>query len=393
MELVPTEFHFLEFLNVITSIIRVRAEQKGIDFTHQFSPNLPSGVYADETRLRQVLLNLLGNAAKFTLEGRITFTVTGTQRGSKHKIRFQVDDTGIGIPANKTEEIFLPFQQVADKRIQDAGTGLGLAISQKLVQMMKGQLQIKSREGGGSTFWFELTLPGVTAVPLTQNQTKNISGYTHQQKPLRILVADDMPENRRLVKILLARLGFKVAEAATGQEAIAAAAEFQPHLIFMDLVMPGLDGYKATQRLRQTPELADVVVIAISATASSQAKKESLAAGCNDYLTKPLKMSQLLAVVRQHLHLEWIYSTKSEPQAVAAEATEAAIIPPPAAVLAHLHELALDGDISELKMQLAQLTNQNPKYAPFATQINGLAGAFLLDSIQETIEKYLEQTS
>ncbi|MCA1993272.1 MAG: PAS domain S-box protein, partial [Coleofasciculus sp. S288] len=286
MELHLKEIHLPEFLKSITDLFSIRAEQKGIDFIYEPLSPLPTVVRGDEQRLRQVLINLLGNAVKFTEKGSVVFkvgywsvvsgfdvsaqpngqwSVEKKQQRTTDKIWFQVEDTGIGIAPEELEEIFLPFQR-GNRSHSSEGTGLGLAISRKLVRMMGSELFVKSTPGQGSVFWFELELPEVAGWTEPDRAIERpIIGF--KGKTRKVLVADDNPENRSVLVNLLCPLGFDVAEAIDGDDCLRKAAEFRPDVVLMDLVMPKLNGFEATQQLRQSPDFNEIVVIAASASA------------------------------------------------------------------------------------------------------------------------------
>ncbi len=407
MELTPGQVHFSSFLKTLTEIIYVRAAQKSINFDyHPMSP-LPSAIEADETRLRQVLLNLLGNAVKFTEQGNVSLKVgyanseqwadnnRQPDAGASHKIRFQIEDNGIGISLEKQGEIFLPFHQVGDKHAQAAGTGLGLAISQKLVQKMGGQIQVRSEFGGGSTFWFDVDLPEVPwdAEP-AQSIKQEIIGYSSKEgKPLKILVVDDKAENRLVLTGLLEPLGFDLREATNGLEALSFAEKVVPDLILMDLVMPEMDGFEATKQIRQIPSLKNTTVIAISASVFEQVKQKSRDAGCDDYLGKPFQVEELLEKLRIHLHLAWIYNEVKGTEPLPAETEKKIFTPPSRPDLSELHELVLIGDVMGLQEQATKLMDADQTLSTFVLHINQLADNFQLDELQDFIEEYLEDAS
>ncbi|HEY9706658.1 MAG TPA: ATP-binding protein, partial [Oculatellaceae cyanobacterium] len=290
MELYISEFYLPEFLKDIVEIFRIRAQQKGITFLYEQLSPLPRAVSGDEQKLRQILINLLGNAVKFTEKGGVAFKVghppnslptNNQQQTTNNKIKFQVEDTGIGIAPDKLEEIFLPFHQVGDRRNFVGGTGLGLSISKRLVEMMGSTLEVNSTPGEGSIFWLELSLPEVSEWQgTTEVDEGNIIGFIGEQR--KVLIADDKWENRSVLANFLSPLGFEVIEATDGQDCLRKVAESQPDVILMDLVMPVMDGFEATRQLRQSTNLKDIVVIAASASAFDQDHCQSLAAGCND---------------------------------------------------------------------------------------------------------------
>ncbi|NEP62032.1 MAG: response regulator, partial [Symploca sp. SIO2G7] len=329
MELYPKDFHFLHFLWGVTQMCQIRAQKKSITFTYQPEPQLPTVVHADEKRLRQVLINLLGNAIKFTQTGGVTFKVNVIRHSSfviseeppktkdfgqrtNHKIRFEIEDTGIGIAAEKLDKIFKPFEQVGQDRHKVEGTGLGLTITKKILQLMGSQLQVNSTLGIGSTFWFEVDLPlaskSIEVAPVTLSRP--IIAYQGDKK--KILVVDDCAENRAVLFSLLEPLGFEMREAANGEEGLEQAIKFVPDLLILDLVMPVMDGFELTHRLRQLSEFQQTIVLASSASISESYQFQSREAGCNDFLSKPIQAQDLLETIRYHLGLSWIHQKTDE---------------------------------------------------------------------------------
>jgi signal transduction histidine kinase/ActR/RegA family two-component response regulator len=407
MELFPTEFHFPNFLNSLADLFKMRAQQRNIAFTYQICSPLPQGVMADQKRLRQVLSNLLSNAVKFTDEGGVTFRVSdvGVESGNEYtatspspilnsqfpipKIRFQIEDTGIGIEPSQLAELFLPFHQVSDRAHAVEGTGLGLAISQKLVQMMGSQIQVKSSLAQGSVFWFDLELPSVTArAEPNSSCDRRIVGFKGHKR--KVLTIDDHPVNCSFLRDLLQPLGFEMFEAVDGQEGLNKAQQTQPDLILMDLVMPGLDGLEATRRLRQLPQFQDVVVIALSANVRETSKQESLAAGCQDFLPKPVQAQQLLNLLTVHLGLEWIYDEDLSPTGVESNPECAPLVLPPTSELTTLSELVRMGDIQEILHRVEQLETLDEKFEQFVAKIRQLAKEFKLKQLQKLIQHYLD---
>ncbi|OUL33783.1 serine/threonine protein kinase [Nostoc sp. T09] len=389
LELYPTEFSFPEFLESIVQICQIRSEQKGIALVYnQISP-VPKVVRADVKRLRQVLINLLSNAVKFTEKGSVKFQV-GYQEG---KIRFQVEDTGIGIAEEQLEEIFLPFKQVGEDSRKTEGTGLGLAISRQLVEMMGGELKVKSTLGKGSVFWLDLDLAEV-AYPMNLKKVveRNIIGFAGDQK--KILVVDDKWSNRSVLVNILQPLGFEVLEATDGLDCLDKAAVFKPDLIFMDLVMTVMDGFEATHRLRMLPNFKEVVVIAISASVFDFEQKQSLELGCNDFLPKPFRLTELLEKLRIHLGLEWIYEeTDNDPKEqkdvnLKSKIQNLQLIPPPAEEIAILLDLAMKGDLRSIAQKATQLEEMDEQLLPFTTHLRKLAKEFKGRQIVDFIKQY-----
>ena len=255
LELHPTALAFPEFLYGVSEMIRIRAQQKNLSFSAENSPILPAMIQADEQRLSQILLNLLNNAVKFTDRGKVILRVTATFPPSPEPvegvchIRFEVEDTGIGIPEQKTQHLFSPFTQFMEQGRRAQGTGLGLAISQQLAQLMGGSILVESTPEKGSLFWFEADFPVATAPPQNSySQTPQIRGF---QGECQALIVDDQAENRMVLQQMLASLGFQVEDAVNGREALAYIRNNRPDVIFMDLMMDDLDGFEVTRRLRQ----------------------------------------------------------------------------------------------------------------------------------------------
>ena len=386
MELYPKDFHFPEFLEGIAEICRIRAEQKGIELIYETLTPIPKAVRADEKRLRQVLINLLGNAVKFTEKGFITFKVGYQQE----KFRFQVEDTGIGIAQEQLEEVFLPFQQVGEKSRETEGTGLGLTISRQLVELMGSELKVKSILGEGSIFWFDLDLDEVDQWDDVNALECNIIGFNGDKR--KILVVDDKWANRSVLVNLLEPLGFEVVEAVNGLDALNKASELKPDLIFMDLVMPVMDGFEATRRLRKSPDLADVVIIAISASVFDFNQQQSQEVGCDSFLPKPFREAELLEKLRVHLGLEWVYEEGTAAEAIdieqERESAGDSIVPPPAEDIAVLSDLAMRGDLKGIIDRADRLEAFDKQWVPFATHLRQLAKNFEDEQILEFVTQY-----
>jgi PAS domain S-box-containing protein len=391
MELRVADFNLPEFLNGLVEIFRERAEQKGLDFAYEALSPLPAAVRGDAQRLRQVLINLLGNAIKFTERGSVTLKVGYHETLPNHNlIRFQVEDTGIGIAPENWETIFQPFHQVSDDRHFIEGTGLGLTISRELVRMMGGELKLKSAPGQGSVFWLDLNLHEISSgAAVATIGERAIIGY--QGAPRRILVVDDKPENRAVIVNLLAPLGFDLREAADGREGLNKASAWQPDLILMDLVMPEMDGFEATRRIRQAPALQNVIVIALSASVFEHNRQQSLKAGCNDFIPKPIRAENLFEQLRMHLGLEWVYeeSAKGEKAKHDAAALAAPLIGPPAAEAAALFDLAMMGDIKGILQRVESIEQLGDQFKPFAGELRRLAKEYRMKEIRELVKPFM----
>ncbi|WP_193198336.1 hybrid sensor histidine kinase/response regulator [Nostoc sp. MG11] len=394
MELYPKIFHFPEFMETIVKICRMRAEEKGISLNYEILSPLPRMIKADEKRLRQVLINLLSNAVKFTVKGNITCKVDY----QKEKLRFQIEDTGIGIASEQLDEIFLPFKQVGEDNRKIEGTGLGLAISLQLVQMMGGELKAKSILGEGSVFWFDLALSDVFQdADIQKLDEYNVIGFISSKR--KILVVDDKEENRSVLVNILQPLGFEIMEATNGLDGLNKAREFKPDVILMDLVMTVMDGFEATRRLKKLPDLKKMVVIAVSASVFDFEQKQSLEVGCDDFLSKPVQIAELLEKLQVHLGLEWVYkeqhsnvqlntSNSCDRSSTVLLQADNTFVAPSAEELALLLDLAMKGDLRSIAEQAAKLAELDQKLTPFATHLYQLAKSFKGKQIIEFIKKY-----
>ncbi len=370
-------------LQGIADIMRGRAEDKGLAFTSEWPVDLPAAVGGDEKRLRQVLMNLLDNAIKHTNEGGVALKV-GLHQG---RVRFLVEDTGIGIHPEHLPRIFETFHQVRDPRTFVEGTGLGLAISKALATLMGGTLEVSSAPGEGSRFWFDLHLPEVPLVSQSATPSRpSVVGVRGQRR--RLLVVDDKEDNRRLLHDLLAPLGFEILQAADADACLRLAGSAKPDAILLDLRMPGMDGLEATRRLRAMEASRGVVIIAVSASAFEEQRERCVEAGADDFLAKPFRLEKLLDLLRAHLELELIY----EQEAVrgltggAARGQEPWVVPP-VSELASLLDLARRGHITQILEAARQLQESNARYAPLAAEIRSLAERFQVKRLCELLEK------
>ncbi len=385
------------------AFFQVRAAQKGLAFSYEPKPDLPTLVLSDEKRLTQILNNLLSNAVKFTEQGRVTLTANSQMvRPGLFRVVLSVNDTGVGIPTDRLTDIFQPFYQVRDNQQFAEGTGLGLAISDKLVALLGGQLAVSSTAGKGSTFTVSLPLAAAetdanSVKKLTGSQ--QITGYAGPKR--RILVADDNADNRLVVVSLLGQLGFVLDEAADGQLALDRARQHRPDLILMDLVMPKLNGFDALEQLRNEPDLADVKVIAFSANVFEQNQQRSFRAGFDDFIAKPVDMDSLLEKIGTHLDLAWQYA---ESNTKPSERTDElpGLVPdkeivgsqeviqqyPSADQLATLLDRARRSDIGGILALLTEIDEENPALAPFTKQLRQWANDFDTRRIREYLTEF-----
>jgi len=312
-ELFPVDVELPAFLHVIADIIRVKAEQKpGLEFVCQFGADLPSHVQADGTRLRQVLLNLLDNAVKFTDRGQVTLQVNFTPPA---RLRVDVRDTGVGMTPEQLRRLFNPFEQVGDTRRRSAGTGLGLVTSREFVRLMGSDIRVVSRYGEGSSFSFELDVPQVHGASSARPPVPEPAATSYHGPRRKVLVVDDVSGNRAVLMDMLGRFGFLVFEAANGRDGLAQAEAVVPDLILMDIVMPDWNGQEVIARIREIPALHGVPIVAVSASATAEMRDQCMTAGADAFLSKPIDMKLLLQWASSLLNLSW---TDDTPQVVAA---------------------------------------------------------------------------
>ena len=408
LDLHPKAFHFPSFLQSIVEIVRIRTEQKQIDLIYLPDGELPEGIEADEKRLRQVLINLLGNAVKFTDKGSVTFKVEVMQCESSpdsqsaiqnRLIRFQIEDTGVGMSPDSLSKIFVPFEQVGDTNRQAEGTGLGLAISTKIVNLMGSKIEVTSHLGAGSTFAFTVGVPlaadwvnaAVAAVG------KQIVGY--HGTPKTILVVDDNWQNRSVIVSLLEPLGFAVVEAENGEDGLAKAAQIKPDLILSDLLMPVMDGFEMLRQLRNSETFKDVPSIVSSASVYEMDRQKSLEAGGDDFLPKPVQLDELFSILEKHLKIKWKYDPKLQTETsvgLAPKTVSNSVIPTSAMAvpapedLALLLNLAQQGRLKKLTEEAKRIEQLDKGYTQFIQQILQLAKGFQADRIENLLKQYIK---
>jgi signal transduction histidine kinase/CheY-like chemotaxis protein len=373
LELVPNNFDLQQLLDSIALIMQSRAESKGLSFTVAKWSVIPPLVCTDERRLRQVLMNLLDNAIKYTERGSVALKI-GLRDG---RVRFSVHDSGVGIAPEHLAHVFTIFHQVRHPENPAEGTGLGLAIAKRLVSLLGGELRVESTLGEGSRFWFDLDLRQGSLPALPQEHTV----VCLNGEGRRLLVVDDAEEGRALLRDLLTPLGFELHEAADGREAVSQAMRIRPDAILLDMRMPELDGFAATRELRSIPELAQVKIIAISASAFEHNRARCLAAGADDFLAKPFRRERLLHLLTVHLGLELICSTASAAQPL----SDKNVMAPREEVHALL-ELARRGDIEGLFERVRHLEGLGGGTASFVARLRMLTENYQMKQLRQWLE-------
>ncbi len=392
LELHNSDINFSSFLIGVAEICRIRAEQKGIEFNYQPDPQLPIAIKADEKRLRQVLINLLGNAIKFTEKGEVIFSIRVIEKHKldtpdsqyNYKIRFEIIDSGVGMTSKQLNKIFLPFEQIGNKEKQTEGTGLGLAISRKITVLMGSEIKVESNLGSGSKFWFDADLE--VSKENVQQKSNLLNGQIiglKGDKP-KILIIDDQWENRSIAINCLKAIGFCCFEASNGKEGLIKAEEIKPDLIVTDISMPEMDGLEMMQILRNNQEFTNVPIVVSSASVYEKDVKQSLAAGANEFLPKPIQVDELLQILHSYLQLEWIYAkTEQKPEK---SLNEEIIIPNPVE-MEKLFDLAMRGNVNGIENLLNDL-DLDDSFKPFVAKVRQLADNFKFKQIRQYIKSF-----
>jgi signal transduction histidine kinase/FixJ family two-component response regulator len=398
----PFDLHAL--LGSVEELFRFRAEAKNLRFLFEIAPDVPQYVAGDESKLRQVLINLLGNAVKFTHEGRVTLRAAwhgdrpttnlssviagrpSALSGGGGSLVVVVEDTGEGIAADQLPHLFEAFVQTASGTKSHEGSGLGLAISRQFVQLMGGDITVKSVVGQGSLFRFEVRLAPADPSALRQEASRRVVGIAPEcQGEQRMLVVDDKWENRRLLVEWLELVGFQVREAGNGAEALAIWEEWAPQMVWMDMRMPVMDGYEATRRIKSTLKGQATVVIALTASAFEHEQTVVLEAGCDDFVRKPVREEVIFEKITQHLGVQFEYAELesvhgSEESAVL---TPAALAGLPTDLVASLRQAVLMADIDQVKALIGQIRDRD---AALAERLRYLAENFQIDQLHALVQ-------
>ena len=307
-------FDLHRLLDDIHDMFQLKAEAKSLQLLLEYPPQVPRYVHTDEVKLRQILINLINNALKFTQEGGVSLKVEkapsehGDSQYKNSTLLFAIEDTGAGIAPEELDNLFEAFTQTETGKQAQEGTGLGLPISRKFVQLMGGEMKVASQVGMGTTFKFEIQVTEVDASEITTSQPKRrvIALEPHQSR-YRLLIVDDKPLNRQLLIKLLNPLGFALQEANNGQEAIDIWQEWEPHLIWMDMRMPVMDGYTATQKIKATTKGQATAILALTASVLEEERAVVLSAGCDDFLRKPFREAEIFEAMHKHLGVRYVY--------------------------------------------------------------------------------------
>jgi len=390
LRLDPAPLPMHEFLDDLVRMVAPQAAAKGLAFALRTSGRVPAYVNADAKRLRQILINLLGNAVRFTDRGSVTLRLDYRREVA----RFEVVDTGIGIALQDQERIFLPFERgSAGRRTGDPGTGLGLTITHLLTQLMGGELTLSSKPGAGSTFTARLYLREISAptAPAGQNGRiyRPVTGYYGERRTL--LVVDDQPTQRQMLAGMLMPLGFLIREAASGYECLESVLEYCPDAVLLDISMDDMDGWETARRIRAAG--LEVPIFMVSANAFENRPEKLFSAGCQGFVDKPVIDSELLDILQRHLQIEWLAELALPPWSTAGAAAPDHHGALPPEVLGELNRLARLGHMQGLRKTLDDALRTHPECAAEARQLKLLLERFDLDGLQERLGVSLQATS
>jgi PAS domain S-box-containing protein len=391
VELNVTTFDLPALLDDIEIMFRGRMTAKGLYFEVNRMGRLPRFVKTDARKLRQILINLLGNAVKFTAKGGVTARIRSESDEQRQARLFvEVEDTGAGIAEPEMQKLFRSFEQTASGLKQMEGsTGLGLAISKEYVRLMGGDISASSVVGKGSVFRFHIRMEeGEAPLMKTGIRRRATVALQPRQPACRILVVDDAEHNRRFLSELLSSVGFEVREAANGLEAVQVFEQWRPRLILMDMRMPVLDGYEASRRIRRSSGGKETKIVAVTASVVEESRQKMFAAGVDDYLAKPVVAEDLFEKIRQHLGVEYRYEAKIAGAApaeagIAARLTREALVGLPPNLVAQMREATINADLFRLEELIEQVATLDPQ---LAEGLKTLAGEFDYEQLAELLQ-------
>ncbi|GAB3503873.1 ATP-binding protein [Curvibacter fontanus] len=378
LDLKPMDF--AACVNELAAMFELQAAAKGLAFHFTPLSVLPERVRADEKRVRQILINLLGNAIKFTAQGEVTFSL----RYAREMAHIDIRDTGPGMTLQETERLFEPFTRAASSQ-GTPGAGLGLTIARMLTDLMGGELTVQSTQGLGSVFHVKLFLPEVhAALPSAKPVAPKPPRRAYAGARRHVLVVDNEEPDREMLSQLLVPLGFVLRTAASGHDALdLLAAGYRPDVVFMDLAMPGIDGWETIRRLRRLNGLAKLPVAVVSANAFDQGLENDAGITPTDFITKPIRHSELLDWLERRLQLQW--TVRPEPVA-APTPPPTPLVPPRSECLAELRELVALGYYRGIVRLLDEIEVQNPAHHSWVEQVRPLTRAYRFDAILALID-------
>ncbi|CAK0745204.1 hypothetical protein CCP3SC5AM1_1280001 [Gammaproteobacteria bacterium] len=372
------------FLDSVMEPATPIAMQKGLLLRQEQTTELPQRIASDIGKLRQILANLLVNAIKFTRQGEIVLSVGVLRKKNQHSaiIEFAVRDTGFGIAAQDLDRIFSAFYQTEAGIRQGEGTGLGLAISREYARLLGGELTVESTFGVGSTFRLIVPVTFLTEVPPAPTPRGRVLHLSAGEPSYRVLVAEDEPLNQKLITFLLENVGFTVNMASNGQTAVHLFQQWQPQFIWMDMRMPVMDGLAATRAIRALPGGREVPIVACTASAFEEDRREMLAAGCNDVTTKPLEEGQLFALMEQLLGVRFDREA-SEDATTAAVPEDADFTALSTVTSQRLRQAAISLDAESVRAIAIELNDSHPA---LARKILDLVYGYRFDTLEHLLK-------
>ena len=382
----PYTFDFFSLLDDLTMMFKVRTDAKDLQFEVNLIGDVPQYIKADGGKLRQILINLLSNAVKFTETGGVAMRVkVNDGEDGQLKLIVEVEDTGIGIESEKIHEVFGYFEQAKSRDFTAEGSGLGLSISREFIHMMEGEITVQSQVGVGSVFLFDVCIEIGNPEDVEEKQAeRHVIALEPDQPEYRILVVDDKESNRLLLTKMLTIVGFSVRTGGNGREAIQVFEDWNPHLILMDMTMPVMDGYEATQWIKATPKGRETYIIVVTASVFEEDRKTILNIGADDYIRKPLKDYELYEKIQEALKVQYIYSDEGSADGQAALDMQGLGLTPeslsclPTTLIDNMKEATLNGYLNQLYDLLDEVEAKDPR---LAKAIRSLADRYDYDSL------------
>ena len=395
----PSTFDLHDLLHDSVELMRSRAEEKGLSLLLQRSPLVPRRVRTDGVKLRQVIINLVGNAVKYTAQGSIVVRADANDGANKRlttngaeqqTLTLEVADTGIGIAPQDQERIFDPFVQ-AGRQDAQKGTGLGLAITRQFVELMGGSVSLQSKIGSGSVFRVELPVEemGELAAVAPDVSSSRVIGIAPGQPGYRVLIVEDKAENWMVLKRILQGVGFEVRVAENGEQSIEVFSYWRPHFIWMDLRLPGMSGVEAARRIRAREGGSTVKIAAVTASGFESERAEVLAAGLDDYLRKPYRLEEIFECLSRHLGVRYRYAeTPRFGRAPVAELSPESIAALPALLRTELRDAVTMLDLERISQAVAKVTEQDASLGSLLAQhAKRLECTRILNAIEEAAER------
>ncbi len=384
LQLEIDSFDLHTLVREVGEMMRLRAQQKGLQLELDQSSAFPRYIKGDEARLRQILVNLVSNAVKFTEQGCVTIRLS-SKHNARHHLLIEVEDSGPGISKKDQRRLFQPFEQLSVGSASQGGTGLGLTIVRQFVQLMQGDISVESQMGKGTLFRVNLPLEEADEtemVHLSAERYGAVVGLAPGQASYRILIAEDQRENQLLLSKLMADLGLEVKVAQNGEECIQVFKDWKPDLIWMDQRMPVMDGGDATRFIRKLPGGDQVKIVAVTASALKEQEEALRTSGIDDYVRKPYRLDEIYNSLGTQLGLTWEYAEADSEH-------EVPIVAPPSEQLHELYQLAEIGLVFEIQEIATRLQVENEAYIPFAQQLQKLARGFDIEGVSAFIKQYL----